>query len=41
MEQLADAILQIRSFRAPVDDVANPLAHRALLSISQAARRKS
>jgi DNA polymerase-3 subunit delta len=40
MQQLADATLQIRSFRAPVDELATPLAQRALLSIAQNARRK-
>jgi hypothetical protein len=41
MQQLAEATLQIRSFRAPVDDLATPLAQRALLSIAQNAKRKS
>jgi DNA polymerase-3 subunit delta len=41
MEQLAGTTLQMRSFRSPVDDLATPLAHRALLSIAQSARRKS
>jgi DNA polymerase-3 subunit delta len=41
MQQLADATLQIRSLRAPIDDLAAPVAQRALLSIAQSARRKS
>jgi DNA polymerase-3 subunit delta len=41
MQQLAGATLQIRSFRAPVDDLATPVAHRALLSVAQGAKRRS
>jgi DNA polymerase-3 subunit delta len=41
MEQLADATLQMRSLRAPVDHLATPIAQRALLSIAQGARRNS
>jgi DNA polymerase-3 subunit delta len=41
MQQLADATLQMRSLRAPVDDLATPVAHRTLLSITQSANRKS
>jgi DNA polymerase III subunit delta len=40
MEQLADAMLTVRGFRAPVDALAEPLAHRALLSLAVNARRK-
>ncbi len=40
MEQLAEAALSVRSFRSPVDALADPLAHRALLSLAVNARRK-
>ena len=40
MQQLAEAAFNVRRFRAPVDDLATPLAQRALLSIAQTARRK-
>jgi DNA polymerase III subunit delta len=41
MEQLAEATLNLRRLRSPVDDLATPLAQRALLSIAQSARRSS
>jgi len=40
MDQLAKAALEIRSLRAPIDALADPIAQRALLSIAVAARRK-
>jgi DNA polymerase-3 subunit delta len=40
MEQLAEAALNVRRLRAPVDDLATALAQRALLSIAQSARRR-
>ncbi len=40
MEQLAEASLNIRQMRAPIDGLADPMAQRALLSIATAARRK-
>jgi DNA polymerase III subunit delta len=39
MEQLAEAAFNVRRFRAPVDDLATPLAQRALLSIATTAKR--
>jgi DNA polymerase-3 subunit delta len=39
MEQLADATLEARKLRTPVDGLVEPTAQRALLSIAQQARR--
>jgi DNA polymerase-3 subunit delta len=39
MEQLAEAALAVRRLRSPVDDLATPLAQRALLSIARSAPR--
>jgi hypothetical protein len=40
MTQLAEATLQIRELRSPIDELATPIAQRALLSIAQAGRRR-
>jgi DNA polymerase III subunit delta len=39
VEQLAEATLNVRRLRAPIDELATPLTQRALLSIAQSARR--
>jgi len=41
MDQLAKAALEVRSLRAPIDTLADPIAQRALLAIAVAARRKT
>ena len=41
MDQLAKAALEVRSLRAPIDTLADPIAQRALLAIAVAARRKA
>lgn len=40
MKQLAEAALQVRELRTPADELAEPLAQRALLSIAANARRR-
>jgi DNA polymerase-3 subunit delta len=39
--QLAETALGVRRLRTPVDGAAEPLAHRALLAVAQAARRRA
>lgn len=41
MEQLADAVHDVRRLRAPADGIAEPIAQRALLSIAMSARRRA
>jgi DNA polymerase-3 subunit delta len=41
MDQLAEAVRDIRKLRAPIDELADPIAQRALLAIATSARRKS
>jgi DNA polymerase-3 subunit delta len=40
MQNLAEAAYEARQLRAPIDELADPLAQRALLSVAMAARRR-